>query len=206
MTGCSNGPGVGCFYVEVAPGKFIPVEFTSKFRTDMKIRYGGQTTVFELPWGINSAQTLMEFEGRLYVLALDASSRDRSKWPYRCFRQDGDKFEEIMPEEFPRSVAIFNIWRPGDRSRYATGMTAEDKLDFVKIGMALNPEDPYFVNSYQARLWYMLEVTNSLFWAERNFGDGEADQKFLREYIAKYKPVHLTSMEMKPVPKEECKF
>ena len=204
VSSCSADPSVGCFYVEVSPGKMVPVKFDSKFRTHMKIRYEGKTVVFELPWGLNSAQSLMEFEGKLYVLSLDATSSDRSEWRYRCFRQDGEKFSEIDAKEFPRSIAIFNIWRPGDRSRYSTGIGGIT-IDAIKINQMLDPEDPYFVNSYQARLWHMLEVTNSLHRAERDFG-GDDGKKFLHEYIAKYKPVHLTSMELKPVPKEESKF
>lgn len=204
MSGCSNGPGVGCFYVEVAPAKYVPVKFDSEigYKSDMKIRYERQSVVFKLPIECNTASSLLEFDGKLYGLALDTSSRDRSKWKYRSFRQAGDRFEEIPIKDFPRSIAIFNIWRPGDPSRYGTGIGGV-KIDDVEIGRALNPEDGYFVNSYQARLWYMLEVTNSLDTAEREFGGDEA-KKFLLEYIAKYKPVHLTSMEMKPVAKKDC--
>jgi hypothetical protein len=203
--GCSQDPSIGCFYVEIAPAKFVPVRFNEKHGSDMFIRYENQTVVFKLPRGLNSPRTLMEHEGRLYVMALDASGPGVDVWRYRFWRQKGQGFGEIEAKDFPRSIAIFNIWRPGDRNRYATGMTQADKLDFVILGRELDPENGYFVNSYQARLWWMLENQNSLGLAERTFG-GEEGRKFLREYIAKYQPVKLTSMEPTPVPKGECDF
>jgi hypothetical protein len=202
--GCSQDPSIGCFQVEIAPAKFVPVRFNRKHGTDMFIRYEDQTVVFKLPYGPNSPRTLMEHEGRLYVMALDASGPGVDDWRYRCWRQLGQGFEEIEAKDFPRSIAIFNIWRPGDRNRYATGIHGI-KLDFAALGRELDPENGYFVNSYQARLWWMLENKNSLGWAERTFG-GEEGRKFLHEYIAKYQPVKLTSMEPPPVPEGECDF
>ena len=49
----------------------------------------------------------------------------------------------------------------------------------------------------------MLEVTNSY---ERSNMVSEEWPDFLRRYKAKYNPVHLTSMELKPVPKSERNF
>jgi hypothetical protein len=51
----------------------------------------------------------------------------------------------------------------------------------------------------------MLENKNSLGWAEREFY-GDKAPKFLHEYIKKYQPVKLTSMEMRPIPEGECDF
>jgi hypothetical protein len=204
-TGCAAEESAGWFELEVAPGKFIPVEFHRSFRkTGMTIRYNEEKMVFNSPPECNLPRTLMEFEGKLYLLALDADPEGgRDDWRYRCFRQEGKEFKEIEAKDFPRSIAIFNIWLPGDRSRYSTGIGGV-RIDDVEIGKALDPENGYFVNSYQGRLWYMLEKRNSLGWAEREFG-GEEGKKFLKEYIEKYKPVHLTSMEMKRIPKEEAK-
>lgn len=84
-------------------------------------------------------------------------------------------------------------------------MRSEDKIDETVLNCELDPENKYFVNSYQARLWFMLEIENNLEKAEREFF-GEQAKTFLLEYIAKYNPVRLTSMELKPVPKDECNF
>lgn len=203
--GCSNDPSVGCFYVEIAPAKFVPVKFTDKFRTDMIINYDGKVVTFKLPRDSNSPSSLMEFQEKLYVLALDASARWRSEWQWRCYQQDGDHFKEVPAKDFPKSIAIMNIWRPGIPGRYSTGMRSEDKIDETVLNCELDPENKYFVNSYQARLWFMLEIENNLEKAEREFF-GEQAKTFLLEYIAKYNPVRLTSMELKPVPKDECNF
>ncbi|HAV62151.1 MAG TPA: hypothetical protein DCY13_07275 [Verrucomicrobiales bacterium] len=210
-SGCSKDPSIGCYYVEIAPEKFVPVQFNRDYRTDMFIEYEGRTVVFKLPGRYpdepNSASTLMEYEGRLYVIALDASKPGRDAYYYRFWRQKDQTFEEIEAKEFPRSIAILNIWRPGrfTQLRYSTGMTEDDKIDQVALIRNLDPEDKYFLNSYQARLWYMLENRNSLGWAEREFSWEEASM-FLHEYIERYQPVKLSSMEMRPVPEGECDF
>ena len=171
----------------------------------MTILYGNTVVKYEGYIELNSPETLMEFDGKLHLLALHAGrKRPRTEWLYRCFRQDGNTFKEIPAREFPRSIAIFNLWRPGDPRRYSTGVDGET-IDAARENRELNPDDKYFANSYQARLWYMLEVENNLHRAEWGYSTEEAP-KFLREYIAKYKPVRLTSMEMKRLPKSQCKF
>lgn len=204
-TGCAAEESAGWFELEVAPAKFIPVKFHHAMRTDMTVRVDGENIPLKVPRECNTPETLMEHEGKLYCLALEANRKlGRDDWRYRCFRLEGKEFKEIEAKEFPRSIAIFNIWRPGEElKRYSTGIGGV-RIDDVEIGKALDPENGYFVNSYQGRLWYMLEKRNSLGWAEREFG-GEEGKKFLKEYIEKYKPVHLTSMEMKRIPKEEAK-
>jgi hypothetical protein len=193
-----------CYFVEINPGKFVPVKFSKYFDRDMTIKYGDQVVRYKGHVEANPPDSLMEFSGKLYVLALDATAVQRARWRWRCYEQDGDHFKEIPAKDFPRSVAIRNLWRPGDPRRHSVGMRGE-KIDAVLLNRTLNPEDKYFVNSYQAMLWYMLEVTNSLDFAEKYFY-GEKAVEFLRDYIAKYKPVHLTVMEMKPVPVAESKF
>lgn len=206
LPACSDADPHGCFSVEIAPGKFVPVKLSKWSPRELSVLYSNNVVKYDGYLELNRPQTLMEFDGKLYLLALYAErGKGREKFRYIGFRQEGNTFKEIPDKEFPRSIAIFNLWRPGDRSRYSMGMTSEDKLDEVQLIRKLDPEDKYFVNSYQARLWYMFEVTNSLYYAERNFYGDEA-QKFLRKYIANYKPVRLTSMEMKALPKNECKF
>src|SRR5258705_2924023 len=205
LSACSGQQDIdGCYGVEIAPGKFVPVKFSKWFPRKMTILYSNTVVKYEGYIELNSPQTLMEFDGKLYLLALHAGrKRPRTEWLYRCFRQDGNTFKEIPAKEFPRSIPIFNLWRPGDPRRYSRGMDGET-IDDAKLGRELNPDDKYFVTSYQARLWYMLEVENNLHKAEWGYSTEEAP-KFLREYIAKYKPVRLTSMEMKRLPKSESK-
>lgn len=203
LPACGDDPH-GCYSVEIAPGKFVPVKFTTWNPHKMTVYYNGTAIKYPGYDGLNRPKTLMEFDGKLYVLALEARrSQGRDQWKYIAFRQEGNKFERIPEKDFPRSIAIFNLWRPGDPTRYSTGAGGV-KIDAAKIARELNPDDVYFVNSYQARLWYMLEVTNSLYASERDYSVYEG-KKFLQDYIEKYKPVRLTSMEMKALPKGQCK-
>lgn len=205
-TGCSKNGASGHYYIEIAPAKFAAAKFSELYSRDLVLKYGDKIVHYEGHVEANPPECLMEYEGKLYLLAFQAiPNRPRKEWRWLCFQQDGDRFKEIQAKDFPRRVAILNIWRPGDPSRYATGMKAEDKIDFLVQSRELDPENKYFVNSDQARLWYMLEIENNLEKAEREFY-GEQAKTFLQEYIAKYNPVRLTSMELKPVPKDECNF
>lgn len=206
LSACTGNDPHGCFSVEIAPGKFVPVKLSKWDPRKLTVLYSNTVVKYEGYRELNRPQTLMEFDGKLYLLALYAErGKAREKFRYITFRQEKNTFKEIPNKEFPRSIAIFNLWRPGDPGRYSMGMTSEEKLDNAQLSRELDPENKYFVNSYQSRLWYMLEVENNLYKAEREFYGDEA-KTFLQEYIAKYKPVHLTSMEMKPLPKNACKF
>lgn len=158
LSACSGGDIDGCYSLEIAPGKFVPVKFSKWFPRQMTILYSNTVVKWEGYVELNRPQTLMEFDGKLYLLALEAKrDRPRSEWLYRCYRQEGKTFKEIPAKDFPRSIAILNIWRPGFPGRYSTGMEGT-MIDHAKLGRELDPEDKYFVNSYQSRLWYMLEV------------------------------------------------
>jgi hypothetical protein len=194
-----------CYYVEIAPDRYVPVKFSRYFNLDMTIKYKGQVVKYAGHVEAGPPCTLMEYEGKLYVLALDTTPIERSRWHWRCYEQKGNSFKEISAKDFPRSIAILNLWRPGDPARYAVGLKPEDKIDMTVQNRKLDINDKYFISSYQAKLWYMLEEVNSLDHAEKNFY-GDKAKAFLEDYIAKYNPVRLTSMEMKPVPKAESEF
>ncbi len=192
------------YYVEVAPAKFVPLRFPRLLPENMVIKYGGRIVTFECLPGLNPPDSLMEFGGKLYVLAFDASGKRAKDWRWRCFEQDGDHFKEIPASSYPRSIAILNLWRPGDPRRYSTGMEGE-RLDQLVLARECDIESRYFSNTDQARMWFMLEVENSYEAAYGRKYDTE-DRSFIRQFKAKYNPVHLTSMEMKPVPKKERDF
>ncbi len=219
---CSGKAGdVKYQYVEIAPSKYVPVKFPSYITVDLVIKYDGKVVSFRGPAGINPPETLMEYNGKLYVLAFDASARTlkdkrkRGPWRYRCFEQDGLAFKEIPATNFPRSIATINIWRPngfqGQRSsRYSSGMNGET-IDQLIFARTFDTEDLYFANSEIAWLWFMLEVANDYDTIEGGGGltdiryDSQ-DRSFIRNFKAKYKPVQLTTMELTPVPKEERDF
>jgi hypothetical protein len=176
---------------------------------------------FNGPAGINAPEALMEYNGKLYVLALDASAQSlkecqkRGPWHWRCFEQDGLGFKEIPAANYPRSIATINIWRPdgfqGNLSRRFRGGTNGEKIDQLAFAKNFDTEDLYFADCEIAWLWYMLEVTNDF---DVVMGDApkggirydSQDRTFIRNFKAKYKPVQLTTMELTPVPKEKRDF
>jgi hypothetical protein len=197
------------------------VKFPSLATSDLVIKHEGQIVTFKGPAGVNAPEALMEHDGKLYVLAFDASSsgiqekRTKGPWRWRSFEQDGAAFKEIPATNYPRSIATINIWRPtgfqGHVSRrYCSGVQGE-KIDKLVFARTFDTEDGYFANSEIAWMWFMLEVRN-------DFGvvDGSGlqedvryhgrDRTFIREFKAKYKPVQLTTIELTPVPKNLCDF
>ena len=209
------------FYVEIAPAKYVPVRFPFFKDHDLVIKYKGNVVVFEAPHGVNMPESLMEHEGRLYVLAFDTSARryeereTRGPWRWRCFEQEGNRFKEIPASTFPRSIAIINIWRPdGFRGhvsrRFRTGIHGE-RIDQIDLARTLDTEKPYFANCEIAWLWFMLEVSNDF---SSVIGGGPvdlvrynpSDRSFVRNFKAKYRPVQLTTIELKPVPRTEQNF
>lgn len=223
LSGCSPGKATSdYFYVEIAPAKFVPVRFPYFRDHDLVIKYNGSVVTYKNPsFGVNMPESLMEYNGKLYVLAFDTSARryeDRKQfgpWRWRCFEQDGKGFKEIPASSFPRSIALINIWRPnGFRShvsrRFSTGMHGE-KIDHIDLVRSLDTEAPYFADCEIAWLWFMIEVNND-FNAITGGGPldtvryNPSDRSFVREFKAKYKPVQLTTIELKPVPRKEWDF
>ncbi len=222
LAGCSQDKATGdCFYVEIAPAKFVPVRFPYFKDHDLVIKYNGNVVTYKSPPGVNMPESLMEYNGKLYVLAFDTSARryeDRKKygpWRWRCFEQDGKGFKEIPASSFPRSIALINIWRPnGFRGhvsrRFSTGTNGE-KIDQIDLVRSLDTENLYFANCEIAWLWFMLEVNNDF---NAIVGGGPrdtvrynpSDRSFVREFKAKYKPTQLTTVELKPVPRKDRRF
>ncbi len=201
---CSGNGAGQCSLVEIAPDKWVPVKRSKFFPGNLKVKYGGQVVQYKSQPGLNAPRSLMEFEGKLYLLAFDPIGKRAKDWRWRCFRQKEKTFEEIPVADYPKSVAIINLWFPGDRRRYSSAKKWHD-VDELVLARECDPENIYFANSDMARLWYMLEVVNDF---EQAYGGSysSSDLTFVRQFKAKYKPVRLTSMEMKPAPKKECDF
>jgi hypothetical protein len=219
--GCSNGGFSPYQYVEIAPGKYVPVKFPSIMTSDLVIKYEGNVVKFDGPAGVNPPESLMEYKGKLYVLAFDASARslnecrERGPWRWRCFEQDGTGFKEIPASSYPRSIATINIWRPGGfqgttSRRFRWGMHGE-KIDQLAFARSFDTENLYFPNCEIAWLWFMLEVDNDLKAVTGVMGVSKIrydsqDRTFVRNFKQKYNPVQLTTMELTPVPREKIDF
>jgi len=200
-------------YVEVAPAKFIPVKFSTLLMGGLKIKYEEKIIVYNNHESINRPQSLMEHEGELYLLAFDAKGKRAVDWRWRCFKQEGNSFREIPVSDYPKSIAILNIWWPSDpphfySSQYRTGTNGE-KIDQLKLSRECDTDELYFRNCEQAWLWFMLDVTNAyshILYTGDDSGYKSNTSDFVRKFKEKYKPVRLTSMELAPVPKEKRDF
>jgi hypothetical protein len=197
------------------------VKFCPYTTTDLVIKYEGKIVKYDGPVGVNAPEALMEYNGKLYVLALDASAQSlkeckkRGPWRMRCFEQEGLGFKEIPATNYPRSIATINIWRPDGfqgkiSRRYQSGMHGE-KIDQLAFAKNFDTEDLYFANCEIAWLWFMLEVVNDFgaVTGSMNLSGiryDSQDRTFIRNFKAKYKPVQLTTMELTPVPKEKRDF
>ncbi len=201
---CSGGGSKQYYLAEIAPDKWVPVKRSKFFHGDLKVKYGGRVVQYKSQPGLNAPRSLMEFEGKLYLLAFDPIGKRAKEWRWRCFRQEGTTFKEIPVGDYPKSVAIINLWFPDDPRRYSSAKKAND-IDQLVLARECDPENIYFANSDTARLWYMLAVTNDF---EQAYGGSysSSDLTFVREYRAKHRPVRLTSMEMKPALKEDRDF
>ena len=195
------------YYVEIAPGQFVPVKFHKHFKGYMEIKYKEIIVAHANPPELNKPECLMEYDGKLYILSFYAYDRHLKDWRWIAFKQDGNKFKEIPLSEFPRSVALLNLWYPDEKNggysrkhrRYFIGVDGET-VDQLSLIRDFDVTSKYFTNNDTVRLWYCLEIANDWGRAQR---DSDVDVK---AYIEKYKPVRMTSMEMKPVPAQDRDF
>jgi formylglycine-generating enzyme required for sulfatase activity len=190
--------------VEVAPGKFVTTKRRGKslddepsFRERLKLfrqsekRWGKEWFELLIPWegrsvrwiDVGSPCTLREFENRLYVISFDWSDFPPR---YRFYRQQGETFVEISPAEFPKQVAVENIFTAA--SRYMRSPEGEIEQDEVKLARELNPTDRDFANTHTAEIWYLLMTG-------RQPGQFDApDRATLEEFIRRYTPIRLTQV------------
>ena len=136
--------------------------------------------------------TLREYEGTLYIVVFnrEESAQGKSHMVFLKLDKKGTSFETITPRDFPRQIATQNMWlRP--RSRYAK--TGDILVDQWQMLRTLDISSPAFGHSFTAKMWYQIETGTEYY----QIGIVD-DQKFLEDYMAKYKPIALPTIVKEP--------
>jgi len=192
--------------VEVAPGRWITIERDDEEaqidvgkHVSLNIPLPGDTDITRLriPWqdqtvvweGMSVPFCLREWEGNLFIIGLDRT--DMSKCRFRYYRQDGNGFSEIQPEEFPKRIATQNMWfRNVDD--YAVGAGGRRIYD-LQLARQLDPEDVYFGSSLTAQVWQHL-VSNKDYYQTT----GGCDRDMLRAFKKEHPPIALPTIVRTP--------
>ena len=174
--------------VEISPGVFIvlhksdwtvddPGNTSGEEQTRLKIPYRGEVIHWE---GVDIPVVLREHEQRLYMIGYDRETGRRSAekqgkdWHERhCYyRQDDERLIEISPDEFPKEIAIQNMWLQDVELQEVL------ELNTASIGFRL---------SSTAYIWEELMTGKT--------SRDSVDKHLLDEYIRLYKPVNLTMIK-----------
>lgn len=133
--------------------------------------------------------TLREHDGMLYMVAFnrEESAQGKSHLVFLKLGSKGTSFETIAPRDFPRQIATQNMWL-GTRF-VKTGDVLVDQWEMLRT---LNINAPAFGRRFTAQMWYQIETGTELDQM------GDVDQKFLEDYMAKYKPIALPTIIKEP--------
>jgi hypothetical protein len=187
--------------VEIAPGKWLTLKerrgycwFVCEYN-GKKVTWKGKrdtTDELELP------DVLREHDGNLYMIVFNREDMESMKYVYFKLGSSGEKFEEILPSEFPKQVAIENmvgeIYRMvGVGNQWVDTWEMLRKLDF---------ESPAFNRSATANIWIELETGKSFKEFDRKLSYEERRQ-VIRNYAAKHKPVPVPTLVEEEEPAAE---
>jgi len=117
----------------------------------------------------------------VYVVVYDRESEESKRHPtdfwFRLYRsRDGRTWDEIGPKEFPKHLAIQNTWLNEHNG----------ELNEYEIVAKMDPKDPWFLRSFTAALWRLLESPDE---TRKDFVESAA-----REYKATWiRPVTIRS-------------
>lgn len=208
--------------VEVAPGKWLPVsrvatvpqadlkpaknphqlstldaikQFAdhvapsapSKERYRLEFDWNGKTVKWEGKEEIPI--TLRDHDGMLYMVAFnrEESAQGKCHLVFLKLGSEGTSFEAIAPRDFPRQIATQNMWLG---ARFVkTGDVLVDQWEMLRT---LNIHAPAFGRRLTAKMWYQIETGTELDLMT------DVDQKFLEDYVAKYKPIALPTIIKEP--------
>jgi len=177
--------------VEIAPGRWLDVEAQDTVYAEPKDEWS--TLAFEwngkkVKWaGPEVPITLREHDGTLYMIGFNRQDLNRCKYILFRLNEAGDAFETIGREDFPKQIATQNLWMRAD-TRYV----GVPRRDTWKVLRELDTTNPFFGNTFTAKIWYYLET------GKQHYEIGGADQAFLRDYVKKYKPIALPTIVKEP--------
>jgi hypothetical protein len=177
--------------VEIAPKKWVTVLKTDlSYDEELSLtipqnELPSERTRLNIPWRDNQVVwdtvsipfSLRVFDDVLHIIAFDRET-DFSKPRFRYYRQDGAKFKEIKPDEFPREIATQNMWLKPT----AVVRGSDDKLHYdLQLARDINPDDVYFYSTLTARVWVHL-ATGKDYYQQDHHADGETVKSYKRMY------------------------
>ncbi len=197
--------------VEISPGKFITIGNTSKdidykptgFKETVglivdSVKNGPEWTHIGVPWNGKLLEwkgepipiCLREFEGKLYMVVYDRTVPNKSR--FRYYKEDKETLIEIKASDFPKKIAIQNMWLTEQ-----WGWGDEGAIDRIQILIDLNPSHKYFRSTgLTSSLWICLSTEKEYYEI-----DGynvkityDEEKKILLEYAQKYEPIKLTQI------------
>lgn len=167
--------------VEIAPDEWITVKQLS---SQLAIPRGDKT----LMWKEEEDETpvsLREWEDKLYLITFDRS--DMSKIRFRFYAENGEGFNEIEPDAFPRRIATQNLWLETNNGVRRDGSVINE----VQIARDLDPSDYDFQRSLTAKIWMQLESGKECY----EIGYDDVEQSFLEEYTKRHTVIGLTTIQ-----------
>lgn len=140
--------------------------------------------------------TLREHNATLYMVGFNNKESHKSRLVFYKLRKEGDGFEVINPADFPRQIATqnmsINLMHAGRHVR-----VNDDFIDTWSVIRKLDIDNIYFSLSLTAAMWYQLETGTEYYMQSRS----DLTQKFLQDYVAKYKPIALPTI-VKEAPEQ----
>jgi hypothetical protein len=193
--------------VEAEPGKFISynehmINWDYKHTSFVAVHtmeapkakfFQRNTTYLAIPWkgedvswvGFGVPIVIRANADLLYLVVFDRET-DFSKIRFSYFKQHFSTLEEIRPSEFPKSLAIQNLWL-----RKENGFGADGKpVNEIEIAKNLDPENLYFPSSLTAKMWMQLEAGKEYYEIQNE----SIPKDFLKQYLQKYNPPKLLTI------------
>lgn len=168
--------------VEVTPGKFVPLEkwdwtvddpknVSQDEKTRIRIEFDDTAVVWE---GVEIPVCMREHDGSFYMIGYDRETGRRQgtqQQRYTYYRAAGNRLQKIAASDFPRSIAIQNLWIKN--------------TNLLRVTRELDISDPWFGHSVTAQVW------KDLIKAERAFA---SDADIFRYFVEQHDPVKLTKI------------
>lgn len=110
-------------------------------------------------------------DGRVFLAVFDRG--DMSRIRYRYYRSNSEnRLVEISPTEFPKELAVQNLW-----------LDSEESEDFKRL-QKMDPDDYWFRHSLTGRMW--LHLVKNVDYFQSDSEDTHPTPQFIAEYKKKY--------------------
>lgn len=147
--------------------------------------YQRNTTYLSIPWqghqvlwvGLGVPICLRSHGNQLYLIVFDRES-DFKQIRFRYFRQDHGVMAEIVPKDFPKEIAVQNLWLEKE-----SGFRDGKPINEIEIAKNLDPASIDFQESLTAKIWAHLESGKEYY----EIKDTPVAASFLKDYGEKYR-------------------